>query len=60
MKRDFDNKKKGFWGIESLGFCRVVVIVVRGGGWVVTLGDGGLGLGLLDWRPVITFSRGIR
>ncbi len=34
MKRDFDNKKKGFWGIESLGFCRVVVIVVRGGGWV--------------------------
>jgi len=32
MKRDFDNKKKGFWGIESLGFCRVVVIVVRGGG----------------------------
>lgn len=47
MKRDFD-KKKGFWGLESLGSCRVVVIVggLLWGG--ITVG-GGLGLGLLDW-----------
>jgi len=69
MKRDFD-KKKRFWGLESLGSCRVVVIVwgLLWGCcycWGVTLGRrdyGGVRVRVigLELGPVITFSRGMR